>query len=82
MSRHVNSQGTLNAYNIRPDEVKDQDRYGYKIVAVIDDHFWTVFKGLTNWEDWDVAERGDAVSEGVALALFPSLQYDRIYYRG
>jgi hypothetical protein len=81
MSRHVNSNGTLNAYNIAPHEVLSGDRYGYKLVAVVDDSFWTVYKGLTDWTDEEVASKGDAVSEEVAVALFPSLRYDRLYYR-
>ena len=81
MSRIINSQGSLNAYVISPIEVMLGDRYAYKLVAVIDEHFWTVFKGLSDWTDEDVADRGDAVSEELARELFPSLGYDRVYYR-
>ena len=81
MTRNVNSQGSLNAYMISPVEIEAGDRYAYKLVAVIDEHFWTVFKGLSDWTDQDVADGGDSVSEEVATALFPSLSYDRTYYR-
>ena len=81
MTRYLNSEGTLNAYNISPSEVQYGDRYGYKLVAVIDGDFWTVFMGLTDWSDQKVAEEGEPVSEEVAIALFQSLQYNRKYYR-
>jgi hypothetical protein len=81
MSRNMNVSGTLNAYMIRPDEVLAGDHYGYKLLARIDEYTWTVYKGLTDWSDEEVLDRGDSVSEEVAFALFPSLQYDREYYR-
>lgn len=81
MTRDYNTQGTLNAYTVRPDEIQTDDRFGYKLVARVDEYTWTVYKGLTDWSDSEVASRGDAVSEEVAIALFPSLQYGRKYYR-
>jgi hypothetical protein len=81
MTRYINSEGSLNAYNISPNEVQDGDHYGYKLVAVIDGEFWTVFMGLTDWSDQQVAEQGESVSEEVAIALFSSLQYNRTYYQ-
>jgi len=69
------SPGTLNPYLVKPVEVKDRDRYGYKIIAVISGPFWCAYRGGTNWDDYKVAVEGDAISEDVAKALFPSLAH-------
>jgi hypothetical protein len=67
------SPGTLNPYVVKPQEVQDRDRYGYKIIAVISGPFWCAYRGGTGWDDEKVASEGDAIREEVAKALFPSL---------
>lgn len=68
-------KNTLNPYVVRPDEVANGDRYGYKVIAVIDEwaHMWRAYRGPTGWDDDRVAREGDAISEEVADILFPSL---------
>ncbi|MFA5035704.1 MAG: hypothetical protein WC479_00815 [Candidatus Izemoplasmatales bacterium] len=73
MTRIANSQGTLNAYNITPEELTDRDRFGYKIVAVIRNGYWCAYRGLTDWSDEEVARSGDSVSHEIAAGLFPTL---------
>jgi hypothetical protein len=80
--REENSNGTLNAYIVRSDEICVGDHFGYKIVAVIhNDHFWTAYMGLTDWSDWDVATGGDTVSEDIAEKLFPAIASRFMYNR-
>lgn len=82
MTRYANSNGTLNEYCVRPDEVQTNDRYGYKVIAVMDEHFWTAYKGLTDWSDERTAAEGDSIPEEAAIVLFPSLHStNRTYYR-
>lgn len=72
--RFVNENGTLNAYNVRGNEIKVNDRYGYKIIAVIhDEYFWAAYMGLTDWSDDRVAREGDKVSYEIAALLFPTI---------
>ena len=81
MTRDYNSNGTLNSYTIRADEVKPDDRYGYKIIAVVDSEvFWSAYRGLTDWADEQVAAEGDKISQDVAEKLFPSLASNYQYY--
>lgn len=66
--------GTLNAYHIRPEEIKSGDRYGYKVVAVVyANNFWMAYRGPTGWDDERVANEGDQVEYSVARRLFPTL---------
>jgi hypothetical protein len=74
MTRRANENGTLNSYLIEPDEIEADDRYGYKVVAVIHaDDCWGVYRGLTDWTDATVAIAGDGVSFEVARLLFPTI---------
>jgi hypothetical protein len=76
-------QGTLNAYQVRPDEVKGGDRFGYKVVAVVDEYvpIWRAYFGPSSWTDDHVARNGDALTEAQAFALFPALAAtDRNYH--
>lgn len=66
--------GTLNAYQISGAEVKKGDRFGYKVIAVVDPVYgWAVYRGPTGWSDERVAAEGDKVSNDVAVSLFPTL---------
>ena len=75
--------GTLNAYLVRPDEVKPGDRYGYKVVVVVDEYVpqWRAYKGPTSWTDEHVAFNGDALTEKEACAMFPSIAASGRDYR-
>lgn len=75
MTRKFNSQGTLSAYHVHPDEVKKGDRYGYKIVACVWESWngWCAFSGPTDWTDERVAKYGDEIPEEAANLLFPTL---------
>jgi hypothetical protein len=68
-------EGTLNAYMVRGNEVQPGDRYGYKIVAVINEGWngWAAYRGPTTWSDEKVAANGDAISKEAAEALFSTL---------
>jgi hypothetical protein len=67
--------GTLNAYLVEWDEIKPGDRYGYKVVAVIDENIpcWRAYRGPTGWTDEQVAENCDSITETAARALFPTI---------
>lgn len=72
--RYINENGTLNAYNICGDEIKPNDRYGYKIIAVVyDESFWAAYMGLTDWDDERVACEGDKISYEIAKRLFSTI---------
>jgi hypothetical protein len=72
--RDANENGTLNAYEICGYEMLPNDRYGYKIIAVVyDDQHWCAFRGLTDWSDEKVASQGDYIPSEVAQDLFPTL---------
>jgi hypothetical protein len=74
MARIVNAEGTLNAYNICGDEIHADDRYGYKVIAVIYfNKMWRAYRGLTDWSDERVAAEGDEISVTVAEQLFPTI---------
>jgi hypothetical protein len=66
---------TLNSYLIEPEEIKDGDKYGYKIIAWVFKAFngWCAFSGPTSWSDEQVANYGNEISENVANLLFPTL---------
>lgn len=69
------SPGTLNAYLVRPSEVKHGDRFGYKIIAIVDEQCWSAYRGPTGWSDDQVARHGDSISRAVAEAIFPSMAH-------
>ena len=72
--RVKNTQGTLNVHNVNGDEIQDNDRYGYKIVAVVyPDGFWSAYVGHTDWSDTKVADNGDKLSYNIARDLFSTL---------
>lgn len=72
---------TLNAYVVRPNEVKPEDLYGYKIIAKIQSvGYWCAYMGDPSWTDEEVAASEDAIPEKTAALLFPSLAINRIYY--
>jgi hypothetical protein len=74
MTRNVNSNGTLNSYVVSPDEVQPEDRYGFKVVAVVySKNFWAAYRCYTDWDDQRVADYGDKLSHEVAALLFPSI---------
>lgn len=68
-------KGTLNPYVVTGAEVQDNDRYGYKIVAVIAEGYngWAAYRGPTGWSDEVVASNGDPISFELAQLLFPTL---------
>lgn len=62
---------TLNPVTVNPGLLKTGDRLGYKIVAVIGHNGdWAAYKGLTGWDDPQVASQGDKISQEAAEALF------------
>lgn len=67
--------GTLNAYLIEWNEIQPGDRYGYKVVVVIDENVpcWRAYRGPTSWTDAHVAANGDSIPEAAARALFPTI---------
>lgn len=65
--------GTLNPYVITPVEIRMNDRFGYKIVAVVSGSFWCAYRGPTTWNDERVALEGDPVPQAAAKLLFPTL---------
>ena len=72
--RIINLNGTLNSYNISGYEIRDGDRFGYKVIAVIySKDNWCAFRGLTDWDDSRVAERGDEIPLEIAQYLFPTV---------
>jgi len=74
MTRTYNGNGTLNSYIVSPFEVKEGDRYGYKVVAVVwDSNSWCAFRGLTDWTDDYVQASGEKIPFDVAKYLFPSI---------
>ena len=75
--------GTLNAYVVRPNEVKPGDRFGYKVVAIADEHVphWRAYFGPSSWSDEHVASNGDALNEAQASAMFPALAASGRRYR-
>ena len=71
MTRDVNENGTLNAYVANGMEILPNDRFGYKIVAVVySKYFWAAYR---DWSDSRCADNGDKVSHEVARALFPTI---------
>jgi hypothetical protein len=77
--RNMNSEGTLNAHEVLPDEIDSGDRYGYKFVAVVYEDHWIAYRGSTDWTDERVIEDGEYVDRKLAIAMFPDLQNDRDY---
>jgi len=74
MSRNPNENGTLNPYVVQGNEIKSRDLFGYKVIAVIhSDHFWTAYRGLTDWSDDRVAAEGDTVPFEAARLLFSTI---------
>lgn len=74
MSRRMNNNGTLNAYLVQGDEIQKDDRYGYKIIAVVfDENSWCAFRGLTDMDDDYISRCGDEVPYEAARYLFSTL---------
>jgi hypothetical protein len=72
--KEMNENGTLNAYVVCGNEVREGDHYGYKIIAVIQSKFfWCAYMGLTDWSDHTVANQGDTVPYEVAKKLFSTI---------
>jgi len=63
---------TLNPVTVKPNELKDGDKLGFKVIAVISANgkLWTAYRGLTHWSDEEVASHGDALSPEIARGLF------------
>jgi len=82
MTRTSFGNGTLNAYTIAPMEIKNKDRFGYKVIAVIhDDQYWCAYRLPTTALDSEWTDFGDAISFAAADALFPTLSSSgRSYY--
>jgi hypothetical protein len=68
-------EGTLNGVAIEPDEIEGEDRFGYKVVALVGYHKvdWAAYRGPTTWSDEQVAATGDKITRDAAFALFPTL---------
>jgi hypothetical protein len=65
--------GTLNPYVIEGEEIQEEDRFGYKIIAKVMEYGWCAYKGPTGWDDEKVAAYGDEVDKKVAVILFPTV---------
>ena len=69
--------GTLNAYLVGGSEVRPGDRYGYKIVLVVNQgqfKEYRAYRGPTGWSDERIEREGDAISrKAVLLELFSTV---------
>lgn len=74
-------EGTKNAYTTRPMDIKDKDRFGYKIIAIISGDTWCAYRGGTDWSDERTAIEGDPIAIEVAEYLFPSIAKLDISYQ-
>lgn len=72
---------TLNAYTVRPEEIKVGDRFGYKVILRVYPGCFCAYRGLTDWSDEHVADEGDMVSPEAARSLFPVV-YDTLIASG
>jgi hypothetical protein len=72
--------GTLNPYVIKPNEIKEGDRLGYKVVTIINTPFWKAYRGPTGWADEQIAFEGDEVSQELAEMLFPACRDAGLIY--
>jgi hypothetical protein len=74
---------TLNPVEVNPNELKSDDILGFKVVAVIGyAHDWAAYRGLTDWDDEEVASQGDKLSKEAAEALFYAPVALGLKYRG
>jgi len=66
---------TINPVTINPGDIRGGDQLGFKIIAVVDEsgHFWSAFRGLTEWSDSYTAAHGDRIGKDVAEGLFYAL---------
>lgn len=81
MSRY-NFIHAAEAHNIRPSEVKPNDAFPIKVVAVAghgDD--WAAYYGPTDWSDEEVAQSGEKLLASQAEPLFYALRNSGRYYR-
>ena len=80
-------EDTLNAYVIQPDEIQPGDRFGYKVILVVDKHIkmFRAYYGGTEKTDNQIQSNGDSVSEDVVKVLFPTiyeaLKSEKYFYR-
>jgi hypothetical protein len=74
---------TLNPSMVVPKELKPQDLLGYKVIAVIGGSGldWAAYRGLTDWDDDEVAMSGDKLSKEAAEALFYAPKAAGLIYR-
>jgi hypothetical protein len=73
-------RGTLHAWDIDGWEVKPNDRFGYKIIAVIHGvtkdgkpMIWSAYRGYTGQTDEEIASNGDIILYEIAKLLFPTI---------
>jgi hypothetical protein len=80
--RLKNSEGTLNPYEISGGEIQPDDRFGYKVIAVVySDQEWMAYSGYTDWSDEKIAANGDEVFWDVAKYLFSTIANTIPHYR-
>jgi len=61
----------LNPATVNPNNLKPDDKLGFKIIAVIGyNNDWAAYRGLIWWSDEQVANEGDKISKEVAELLF------------
>ena len=73
---------TLNPVNVRPIDLKPDDCFGYKVIAVIGyNNDWSAYVGLTDWADEEVRDGGDKISREAAEALFYAPTRAGLIYR-
>lgn len=72
--KRIIEASTKNAYNTSPLNMKVGDRFGYKVIAVIQHpDMWSAYRGLTSETDEEIARHGDKISYAAAQALFPTI---------
>ena len=73
---------TVNPVTVSPSDLRASDVLGFKVVAVIGyGHDWAAYRGLTDWTDEDVAERGDKLDKKTAEGLFYAPKAAGLRYR-
>jgi len=81
MSRY-NFIQTAEARDVRPCEVKPNDAFPIKIVAVAGfGNDWAAYYGPTGWTDEEIAENGDKLAACQAEPLFYALRNSGRCYR-
>lgn len=74
-----------NVHTTAPIDVEKGDAFALKVVAVVDSyaHFWSAYRGPSDWTDDRVADQGDKLRREAAEQIFPLLaRCDHLAYNG